>query len=265
MLKRTISAIVALPLLFLVILNGGIYLYIAAFILSIIGQFEFYKAFGKKHDFIVTIGYIMTFMWYLSMYFDLSKSFESLLITLYVFSLLTHMVFSKAEDVLYEEMIGFIGFFYVSFLISHIILISKVHDGFFMWYPFILAFSADTFAYITGKLFGKRKLIPSVSPNKTVEGALGGLILCTGLSGLYAYMYKPEFLPYAILLGLLGSPLSIIGDLIGSRIKRITKIKDFGKIMPGHGGVLDRFDSILITMPLVYYFIVIFNWMTDLL
>ena len=265
MLKRTISAIIALPLLFLVLINGGLFLYIAAFALSMIGQFEFYKAFGKRHDTVVILGYVMTVLWYMGLYFDLPKSYETFIISLYLFSLLSHMVFSNKTEVLYEEMIGFIGFFYVSFTISHIILIAEYQRAFFLWYPFILAFSADTFAYLTGKLIGKRKLIPSVSPNKTIEGAVGGILLCTILSGVYAYVVFPEFTPYAILLGLIGAPLSIIGDLIASRIKRITKIKDFGKIMPGHGGVLDRFDSLIITIPLVYYFIEIFNWVTNLI
>ena len=80
---------------------------------------------------------------------------------------------------------------------------------------------------------------------------------------IYAYWFKPDFQFYAIFLGLIGSIFSQVGDLIASKIKRIFDIKDFGKIMPGHGGVLDRFDSLIITLPLVYYFMVLFNYVND--
>ncbi|MDK2865888.1 MAG: phosphatidate cytidylyltransferase [Clostridiales bacterium] len=261
MLKRTISAIVALPLLFFVLFKGGVFLFLAALILSLIGQFEFYRAFSKTHDPVVKLGYVMTLFWYLGLYFNLPKAYETLCISVYLFGILSHIIISKKESVLFDEMIGFIGFFYVSFTISHILLISNYHNAFFIWYPFIIAFSSDTFAYFTGRFFGKHKLIPSVSPKKTIEGAVGGLVLCTILSGVYANIWYPDFVGYAILLGFIGSALSMVGDLIASRIKRITHIKDFGKIMPGHGGVLDRFDSLIVTIPLVYYFIVIFEWL----
>lgn len=157
-------------------------------------------------------------------------------------------------------MITFIGFFYVSFSLSHLILISDLDDNFFIWYPFIIAFVTDTFAYFTGKMIGKTKLIPHVSPNKTVEGSLGGIIACLIVSFTYAHYIEPDFQFLAIFMAFIGSILSQMGDLIASKIKRIFDIKDFGKIMPGHGGVLDRFDSLIITLPLVYYFMVLFKY-----
>merc|ERR1711879_878598 len=114
----------------------------------------------------------------------------------YLFGLLSHVVFSKEETVLFDEMISFIGFFYVAFTISHILMISDHQAVFYLWYPFIIAFSSDTFAYLTGKLIGKRPLIPSVSPNKTVEGAIGGLVFCTLISVVYAYYGNPSFIKF---------------------------------------------------------------------
>lgn len=260
MLVRTISALLALPILFIVLLNGGPFLYGAAIILSFIGQYEFYRAFDKTHNPVIKFGYIMTLFWYMGLYLDLPKSYETFCIMVYLFGLMGHIVFSKNTTVLFDEMISFMGFFYVAFTISHILMISDGGDAFFLWYPFIIAFSTDTFAYLTGKLIGKRPLIPSVSPKKTVEGSLGGLFFCIALSVLYAYILKPEFIGYAVLLGVIGSPMSQVGDLVASKIKRMNKIKDFGKIMPGHGGVLDRFDSLIMTIPLVYYVMVFFLW-----
>ena len=114
--------------------------------------------------------------------------------------------------------------------------------------PFLFAWVTDTFAYFTGRLFGKHKLIPAVSPKKTVEGAIGGAVCCALVAVLYGYLTNlwfdasPNYVVLA-LAGLLIAVVSQIGDLTMSAIKRQYGIKDFGKMLPGHGGLLDRFDS----------------------
>lgn len=261
MKTRTISAIVALPLLFYVLLTGGLALYVSALTLSIIGLFEFYKAFSKEHHPINWAGYLMTIALFLGFFGEFSRNYFSFIIMAFMFFLLSLVVFTK--HTITGAMVTFIGFFYVSYSLSHLILISDLDENFFIWYPFIIAFVTDTFAYLTGKWIGRTPLIPSVSPNKTIEGSLGGIIACLIISYIYARIGKPDFQFYAIFLGLIGSIMSQIGDLIASKIKRIFNIKDFGKIMPGHGGVLDRFDSLIITLPLVYYFMVLFNYFSD--
>lgn len=121
---------------------------------------------------------------------------------------------------------------------------------------FIAPWVTDTFAYFCGRLFGRHKLIPSVSPNKTVEGSIGGSVFCSAACALYGYIMSgyvsglPHFWYFAVL-GLLVSVVSQIGDLIFSLIKRRYGIKDYGFVFPGHGGVLDRFDSIIATAPLI--------------
>ena len=134
-----------------------------------------------------------------------------------------------------------------------------------IWLLFALAASSDTMALFFGKFFGKRKLIPRVSPNKTVEGAIGGVITCLAGTCLLAFVYCwlcgiiwKEYLtvsyPRLLLLALLGSVLSMIGDLSASLIKRQRGVKDYGSLMPGHGGVVDRFDSVFFTLPFVFLF-----------
>ncbi len=263
MKTRIISALIALPLLFFVLFSGGITLYIATFAISIVGLYEFYKAFSKSYKAITWAGYLMTAALFIGYYIGFGMNYLTMIISIFMFILLGLVVFTK--QTIMNAMITFLGFFYVSFSLSHLILISDLDNNFFIWYPFIIAFATDTFAYFIGKMFGKTKLIPSVSPNKTVEGSLGGIIACLILSFAYAYWGNPEFQFYAIFLGLLGSILSQVGDLIASKIKRVVDIKDFGKIMPGHGGVLDRFDSLIITLPLVYYFMVLFNYISNLI
>jgi len=261
MKTRVITAIVALPLLFFVLISGGKVLLAATLLLSLIGLYEFYKAVSKSYKPIVWSGYIMTIALFGGFIGDFSKDYFTMIVTMFLFILLGVVVFTK--NTLPGAMVTFIGFFYVSFSLSHLMMISDMDHNFFIWYPFIIAFVTDTFAYFTGKLIGKHKLIPSVSPNKTIEGSIGGIVACLIVSYLYAVWFKPDFQFYAIFLGLIGSIFSQVGDLIASKIKRIFDIKDFGKIMPGHGGVLDRFDSLIITLPLVYYFMVLFNYVND--
>ncbi len=261
MKTRVITAIVALPLLFFVLLSGGMTLLTATLILSLIGLYEFYKAVSKTYKPITWAGYIMTIALFAGFLGNFSKDYFTMIVSTFMFLLMGLVVFTKTT--MPGVMITFLGFFYVSFSLSHLMLISDMDNNFFIWYPFVIAFVTDTFAYFTGKLLGKHKLIPSVSPNKTIEGSIGGIVACLIVSFLYAYWFNPDFQYYAIFLGLIGSVFSQVGDLIASKIKRIFDIKDFGKLMPGHGGVLDRFDSLIITLPIVYYFMVLFNYLND--
>ena len=120
--------------------------------------------------------------------------------------------------------------------------------------PFVIAFSSDAGAYFTGFFFGKHKMAPVISQHKTVEGAIGGVISAVVCMVIYALIlqfvnFKVNYL-YAVIYGLLGSGAGIFGDLCFSVIKRQTGIKDYGNIIPGHGGVLDRFDSMMMVGPL---------------
>ena len=119
---------------------------------------------------------------------------------------------------------------------------------------FIAAWVTDTFAYFTGVFFGKHKLCPKISPKKTIEGSVGGIVFCVLAFLLYGFVVsrlfplEPNYLGLAIV-GLVMSVLSQVGDLLASVIKRTYGIKDYGKLFPGHGGVLDRFDSVLLLAP----------------
>lgn len=255
MLKRLISSIVALPILLFVVIMGGNYIKVAAMLLSLVGLHEFYYAFRQAgYQPSEKLAYTYTFILYGLGFIDAGPIFYIAIVFMFLYNVLIYNVLSKHEAIL-DMALTFLGFFYVAFSFFHISLISSVDTNFFIWYIFILAWGSDTFAYFAGRLFGKRKLIEHVSPKKTIEGSIGGLVGATALSVGFAYVLKPEFVPFAIFLGLIGSVLAQSGDLIASKIKRYCGIKDFGNIMPGHGGVLDRFDSIILTGPFIYYFI----------
>jgi phosphatidate cytidylyltransferase len=153
---------------------------------------------------------------------------------------------------------AFTGVFYVTVAFTSIVFLRDIGKYFYLL-VFVGAWVSDTFAYLCGRLFGKHKLIPEVSPKKTVEGAIGGVVFAGLAFVLYALVIKnffdasvaPNYLVMMIA-GMIIAVISQIGDLIASVIKRRFGIKDYGWIFPGHGGVLDRFDSVLLTAPVLW-------------
>lgn len=166
----------------------------------------------------------------------------------------------RAGRLRYGTLAGAIGgLFYVTVAFSSMVLLRDLPNGGYLFLlPFIGSWVSDTFAYFTGRLLGRHKLAPAVSPKKTVEGSIGGIlfaVLAFGLFGLFAsgQGLLPNY-PVLLLAGLLVSVVSQIGDLSLSAIKREYGIKDYSRLFPGHGGVLDRFDSVIATAPLVLFF-----------
>jgi phosphatidate cytidylyltransferase len=179
------------------------------------------------------------------------RHFFDFFLFLYISMNFLAFVFNKKVDIKKVSEIIFIGT-YVVFFMYHMML---MNGSDYVWLVYIIAFGSDTFAYFTGKMFGRHKLYPEVSPNKTIEGALGGIIGCTILSLIYFDYLRINKYIYIIIFSVSASVFSMAGDLAASKIKRENGIKDFGNMLPGHGGILDRFDSVLFVAPIVYYFI----------
>ena len=144
----------------------------------------------------------------------------------------------------------------IPYLLSALVRIVLMdHGRFLVVAPFVMAFLPDTGAYLIGCAFGKHKLCPVISPKKTVEGLFGGFLggivgmIVYGLVLQYFFGFTVNYL-FAVLYGVLGAGFATFGDLMFSVIKRQTGIKDYGKLLPGHGGILDRFDSVTIVAPL---------------
>ncbi len=151
------------------------------------------------------------------------------------------------------------GPLYVGFLLSHALMLREggngVYDGRdWLLYVLLMTFAADTGAFLVGRALGKHKMVPVVSPGKTWEGFAGGLVAAVGASmGLSAILDLPITMPEQALLGLLLGVVVPMGDFAESVLKRRAGVKDSGVLVPGHGGVLDRIDSLLITVPVTYY------------
>lgn len=252
MLTRIIGGLALIPL-FLFIIVGGIPLYIAEVAIVCIGLNEFYKAFKSKDiNPLFIIGYI--FAVYLGIKNTFNLHIEYTYVIVFILFLIGIGYLLKCKNNILDIAITFLGIFYVAIFLDFIILtINDFEFGkIYVWLIFIISFATDTFAYFTGYLFGRHKLIPKVSPKKTVEGSIGGILGSACLCILFGYIFNLNLFTMAVI-GSLGSIVAQCGDLFASSIKRYVGIKDYGKLIPGHGGILDRFDSVILVAPYVYY------------
>ena len=142
---------------------------------------------------------------------------------------------------------------YIPFFTYHMVLIDMTEYSLFIWIVVIAAFGSDIFAYFTGYFLGKHKMAPNLSPKKTIEGAIGGLVGSSLLSWLFGFIFMREMALVCLVLGLVGGAAGMAGDLTASMFKRKMGIKDYGNLIPGHGGIMDRFDSVIFVAPVVYY------------
>jgi len=199
-------------------------------------------------------GAIVNYMFAIALFVEKVTKYQhyfDLFLFLYISINFLVFVFNKKTDIKKVSEIIFIGT-YAVFFMYHMMLMNSSP---YVWLVYIIAFGSDTFAYFTGKLLGKHKLYPEVSPNKTIEGAIGGIIGSTILSLIFFNYLSINKYIYIIIFSVSASVFSIAGDLTASKIKREYRIKDFGYLLPGHGGILDRFDSVLFVAPVVFYFI----------
>ncbi|SHJ29305.1 phosphatidate cytidylyltransferase [Lutispora thermophila] len=263
MLKtRVISAIVGLPLIIGVLLFGGNLLYLFVFLLSVTGLYEYYKAFSNTdYKPISWVGYLITIIYYILIYFNLINHIN-FSILIFIALLLVFLDTIKREYNIINAAITTLGIIYVPLLFSSIIFIyNDVNGKILVWLPFLTAWFSDTGAYFIGSYFGKKKLCPLLSPKKTVEGALGGIAISALLSALVGAVFNnmdyEMSIIHFVIIGLICGLTSIIGDLFASSIKRFSHLKDYSNLIPGHGGILDRFDSILFTAPTVYTYVII--------
>lgn len=254
--SRYLGAIVLAPLLIFVLL-GGLPLKLFTIALSVCGLYEFYNALKTKEiKSIPIISYIL-----LVIYYVLNNDFEKMmyiLVIAMVIALIIPIIDLKYSFV--DVAITFLGFIYVVILFSFIPLVNgKVGGQYLVWLIFIGSWLSDTAAYYFGRFLGKHKLSPKVSPKKTIEGSIGGFLgsaIGCGVFGIAVSPYVPEVnIIHFFLIGALCGIMGQFGDLVASSIKRFVGLKDYSNIIPGHGGILDRFDSILFNAVVVFYYL----------
>ena len=254
MKKRTITAIIAGLLFVSMIYVGDFYLMGFMFLLSLIGYYEFVRMSGNlKFTYPLVVGFWgIVFLYGYPYISQLSGTFinlEQILLSLF-FLLMGGMVISKGFTFdKYSAM--FFGVIYVSMGFLLLLQVRILTDFGFTMMIIGMVWATDSGAYVFGRLFGKRKL-STISPNKTVEGSIGGVILSLAL-GLVFYFTTDYFTSITdlIILSLFVGILTQVGDLVQSALKRHFGVKDSGSLLPGHGGILDRFDSILFVFPML--------------
>lgn len=256
---RLISGIVLVLIALLTVGSGGVLLFATTIFISMIGLFELYRVFKIHNHPLGYMGYLIVLVYYGLLWFQMQQYalymsivFMMLLLCFYVFA------FPKYKT---EEVTGaFFGFFYVAVMLSYLYQIRAMDDGkYLVWLVFLSSWGCDTCAYCVGNLIGKHKLAPVLSPHKSIEGAVGGILGASLLGFLYATFFgasmtvlkNPQIT--CTLACAFAALISPIGDLAASGIKRNHNVKDYGRLIPGHGGILDRFDSMLFTAPVIYF------------
>lgn len=262
---RLISGILLVIAALATIGCGGIVLATTLAAVSIIGFMELLKATGvhtqnKTINGMETVGILGILAFYIILFLGLDTNIQMLVIILTFLAYLFVYVFLYPKYTTKDVMPAFFSFLYAPILLSYIYQTRQLqHGAYLVWMIFISSWGSDTCAYCVGMLCGKHKMAPKLSPKKSVEGGIGGVLGATILGAVYgalvvAKQTNDERMVWVMaIIGAAGALISMVGDLAASAIKRNHEIKDYGKLIPGHGGIMDRFDSVIVTAPVIYY------------
>ncbi len=266
-LWRVIVIIIWVPVILFITVYGDTLHFalmtIAFITFGIIEYTDLFKAKGKIPNVYVAILGSMT----ISILMYLYDSTIALYILVFIFlaSLVWGILRGRTSGYIFVTSVTLNGIFYVGFLLGHLILIRKMVGG--QWIVtllFLTIWILDVACYLMGKGFGRKKIAPEISPRKTREGAISGIVIGTAIFTLGSYLIpgiEIKSLVVRVIIGVIISVAGILGDLVESAMKRDAGVKDSGKILPGHGGVLDRFDSMIFAAPTLYYLLMLFEWL----
>lgn len=290
---RLRSSILLLVLAFFTVFAGGRILLATVFFLSVVayreltgvtgvGEKETQKEKGRgklELNALEIVGYLGIFLYDILLAVNAETGFWSLQTGILLAIMFVFMggmfvyVFSFPKIHANQVSAAFFSFFYGPVCLSFIYLTRELGrnaagsgrtPGFYIvWLVFICSWGCDTFAYCAGMLFGKHKMSPHLSPKKSIEGAVGGALGAAGLGALYGYAVKDrlpgdgKLIAFFALICAVGALISMVGDLAASAIKRNADVKDYGRLIPGHGGVMDRFDSVIFAVPVIYFMAVV--------
>mgnify|MGYP000479096944 CR=1 FL=1 len=256
---RLLSGIVLVLLALLFIIHGGYLLLTVLGIISLIGLFELYRVFGIEKSAPGIVGYVAAIVYYLNLVFDFIPDSMMFVMALLIVCMCV-FVFGYPKFHANQIIAAFFGVFYVAVMLSCIYETRSLEGGkYLVWLIFLCSWGCDTCAYCVGVLIGKHKMAPVLSPKKSWEGAVGGVVGAALLTLIYCFVFQGSMgstnrdIIMLCMICAIGAIISMIGDLTASAIKRNYDIKDYGRLIPGHGGILDRFDSVIFTAPIIYY------------
>ncbi len=258
---RLRSGIIMLAAAIVMLVLGGPVMLAGTLAVSLVGMSELYRILGFEKTPLAMLFYLAAGIYYVLIYLKQPQWLFPVLVLALIAGMCLFVIRYPAYDAP-QLMMAFFGLVYVAVMISYMFQIRMQENGaFLVWLVFISSWGCDTCAYCAGMLFGKHKMAPVLSPKKSIEGAVGGVIGAALIGVIYALIFRTHLTVFTnpvlalAVIGALGGLISMVGDLTASAIKRHYGIKDYGTLIPGHGGILDRFDSVIITGPLVFYLI----------
>lgn len=263
MRQRVITAVVALALFIPVIIYGGIIIQLTAAALAVVGVYELFRMKGLKlvsiEGLLAAVGAVVLVLPMKEWFFFLpAKSDTYALFYVVVMIVLALSVFSKntytLDEAAFPVLVSlYVGMGFKSFLLAR----GTTSDLTILMYALLVVWTTDIGAYMIGRKLGQRKLAPAISPNKTIEGSLGGIVCAVVFAGIF-FIFFPTMATFGfktwvmLLFTVIFSMVGQMGDLVESAYKRHYGVKDSGTILPGHGGILDRFDSLLFVFPVMH-------------
>ena len=260
MKQRIITGVIGAIVVVLLLLSPDTVVHAAVGVITLYGLFEMYKAL-EIHKNIPLLTLNLIFAAVVFAYKWIPTELYAPIVFGYIVLVFVMMLISGNTINFSSVALSSFMLAYIVFTMLHIVLLRYMDNGKYLIYLVLLgACGTDVFAYFVGVLTGKHKLCPKISPKKTIEGAVGGIAgavicyVCFGLVMQHCFKMDVNYVNLLIL-GVFSGVLSEIGDLAASMIKRQYEIKDYGHLLPGHGGIMDRLDSIIVIAPLVYYFV----------
>lgn len=263
MKQRILSALVFVPVLLLFMYLGGAPFAGLVVALGAIGVHEFYTMAKTKHQVLFVPVLLGVMVMLIAAYLQVSVWLTlGILVTFCM--VFGYAVFKFPAFGVEDIAVNFLGLIYIGWTLAHLILLGGMPDGrVLVFFVFVAMWANDTGAYFIGITLGKRRPWGEISPKKSVEGAIGGIITtCVALYALNLYFGLMHGVT-VILIGVVVAIIGLIGDLMESLIKRYYGVKDSGKLLPGHGGILDRFDSVMLAAPMMYYCILLAQFLKD--
>ena len=255
---RLLSGIVLVIIAVALLLAGGEVLLGALFLISMIGLYELYRVIKMEKSLLAVVGYGAVAALYVMLYLN-QMEYLYILVLVSIMAIMAVYVFTYPKYKTEQIMLMYFGIFYVGLMLSYVYQTRMLEGGIYLvWMIFICSWVCDTCAYCVGMLIGKHKMSPKLSPKKSVEGAIGGVAGSMIFGGVYGAVCAEHLTLFQnpaislIIIAFVGALISMVGDLAASAIKRNYEVKDYGTLIPGHGGILDRFDSVIFTAPVIY-------------
>lgn len=266
---RLASGIVLVIIALLTLSMGGPVLALLLLAISCIAYKELSQVLqgiqeNTKCNMLEMVGFVGIVIYYIAVFFTEGTTFLLMSIVCVILAELFVYVLAFPKYNSTQLMAAVFSFVYAPVMLSFVYLTRMSSYGFYMvWLILICSWGNDTCAYLVGRKFGKHKIFPVLSPKKSLEGCIGGVVGAALIGGIYTLLFVENvvedqtILWSIVFICAVGACMSIVGDLVASGIKRNHNVKDYGKLIPGHGGIMDRFDSMIVTAPMIYFLTVL--------